>query len=755
MTQFVPPAALFGLAQDLVLKGWQPVWCIARQSGAYTPIPGTTGGSAPYPSIEPQPTAAHKLAFRPPPSVIVFDVDHYDDKRGMDTMDRAEDWLGELPQTWRVTARGYANPSGRYLFRKPGDLDFTDSALAQFADEDGRTSVEVVRTSHRFSWAPGDIHYKNNELVQCFDPDGDVCESMPEVSELPELPQRWADYLRNPPVPQHASAYTRPSDGPEWWLSQADDSLGTRAELAQFAFDMLASRQSPACVTTQLHRVSVALNPAEPWEDAHFSGLVDGNTERKVGEQLARQDAEVAVAAGVAGGYDELAQIAARTAAEYAADEKLRQRRDERIAWTVQSQFAFDAIPLEAEAGDDERGEEFALDALIRGTPEYDRQFRMSLARMQAEKDVHAILSAKFTGYKKIGSLPPPPAPATMKVTGKGVPGTCVIPPGTVVCLSGHKGGGKSWVAATWAEQEIIAGNHVLWVDFERQASGLSERFSVLRVPAHLIDGQVHYADGVLPPVDGMCADIRKWAEGGRRVLVVVDAFRGLQATVAPGTSANDGDAVETVYLEVLNPLTEAGATVAVIDHLAKNGNGTTFGSERKESAADYVLRVEQAEAFSRGRSGYSCVELTKDRYGHREAGTAVGYLWVPGSDGKTGSSYRDYPVIPELRAWSPVTEQDEIAMEVSVKSQRETAITRVVAENRLRLGRNELARMMAELEPGLFAADTAAKPFLTRMTAEGKLFLDPGNRKYDVPQAPVTRNNQTLSALNNHEEDE
>src|SRR5262249_38660128 len=116
MTKFQAPAALLGLAKDMILKGWQPVWCPHRMSGSFSPLPGCTGG-VDFPTVLPQPTdVAHKLAVRPPEDVVMFDVDDYEDKHGQDTMDRAEAWLGELPPTYRITSRGNSNPSGRYLF---------------------------------------------------------------------------------------------------------------------------------------------------------------------------------------------------------------------------------------------------------------------------------------------------------------------------------------------------------------------------------------------------------------------------------------------------------------------------------------------------------------------------------------------------------------------------------------------------------------------------------------------------------------
>ena len=117
-------------------------------------------------------------------------------------MDRAEAWLGDLPETWRVTSRGWENRAAATCSGNRLTLTSPTPRSSQFS---GTTAQYRRRDrsdlAHRFSWAPGDTHYKNGELIECFDPDGEIC-WLPYVDELPELPERWVRYLRNPPVAQ-------------------------------------------------------------------------------------------------------------------------------------------------------------------------------------------------------------------------------------------------------------------------------------------------------------------------------------------------------------------------------------------------------------------------------------------------------------------------------------------------------------------------------------------------------------------------
>jgi hypothetical protein len=723
----------------MIEKGWQPVWAPQRQSGSFSPLPGCTGGVE-FPSVLPQPSAAHKLAFRPPPDVLVIDVDHYDDKHGMDTIDRAEDWLGPLPLTYRVTSRGEVNPSGRYLFKIPGDLVVTDSSLYQFADpDDGRTDVEIVRTGHRFSWAPGDFHYKNDELIVCYDTFGDACE-LPYVHEVPDLPEKWVAYYRNPPVPQQREAYTRPSDGAEWWLSQADESLGTDAELSSFAYNMLLSRVPEEEIFEQWRRVARADNPGWNWERKDFDRHIGSRAQNKAADILAHQDGETSWFAGT--GAD-LEAIANRNRESYDSKQALRA--------IVEPEIPFDREKLQQVAApaaiffdDDEEWEGEGpppvptTQQVIRALPEYDRMLWQEVARSQAKQDAAKILQSEFKGWTSVAALPDPPDPVLLVVTGKDNANTSAVSAKTITVLSGKRASGKTWVTTVWAAQIIRAGGHVMWIDFERQPYGLAQKIRQLGIPAHLADNYLHYASE-LPAAEKLKADVASYSFGGKHVLLVIDAFRGLQNTVAPGSSANDGDAVEQVYLEYLNPCTEAGATVVLLDHIAKTGDGSTFGSERKESAADYVIKVEQTQPFTKKKPGFSSLTCAKDRYGVIAAGEMVGYLWVPGDGSKSGNSIEDYPAGPELRNWSPQEAAELEATELSDKGRREAAITVVVKDHPLQFGPRELGRHVFDVYADLFTTPKAATDFAGRMAREGKLVKEAGPQgKYELPAPQV-----------------
>ena len=733
MSQIVAPDLLMSVAREMVIGGWQPLWCLERQNGAYTPMPGTTGHGVTFPVVLPQPASPHRLAFRPPLSVVIFDVDHYDGKRGADIMDAAEEWLGDLPLTYKVTSRGEENPSGRYLYRKPEDLEFSDSALAQFGNVIPHKAVEIVRTGYRFSWAPGDVNHKNGKTVQCFDPMGDIC-LLPPVDALPELPERWVNYLRNPPVPQEYSAYTRPADGPQWWLGQADDSLPGDAELSAFAFQMMLSRVPLEEIWEQWQRVSLAANPAWPWTRSDFDRHIRSQAQDKAAVQIAREDAEEAMFERIAGGADAVKRITDKAQAEY--------ENKQVVAAALEPQVPFDPAMYEEithVAGvtvPHEDADKVPLGHRLRRLPEYDRLLWQELSRHQVRKDAAAILAGQFAGFTDIADLPEPPEPETLAVTGKDQKSSRCIGRATITVMSGQRSSGKTWAVAAWAAQELRAGNKVVWLDFERQDALLASKMRVLGIPRHVLRGQLQYSPA-LPPADRLVREVERASNFGQyRVLLVVDAFRTLQALVAPGTSAIDGDAVEQVYVEYLTPAVEAGANVVLLDHMSKSGT-TTFGSERKESAPDYVIRVEKLKPFSKRSAGYSSLTVAKDRYGNADDGAVIGYLWMPG-DGSASAAegITKYPERPELRNWPPeeVTSLADVPG-ASDKGRKEEAITAIVRDNPLALGPRPLGQRVHETFPDLFTSAKAATDFAARMRAGGLLAKEEGkDGKYDLP---------------------
>ena len=678
------------LARMLRSKGWQPVWCHNADGNVWA-LKGTTG-----PALfgqEGEQVPGYTLSFRPPPSVKIFDVDHYGEKHGMDTIDRAEDALGPLPLTYRVTSRGSANPSGRYLYRCPEEVEFNDAVFNPYGELETRlvkgkettkvwTDVEVVRTRHRWSWAPGVTHYKNDELIRVYDTFGDEC-AMPAVDDLPWLPEAWVDYLRNPPRSQSDSQF-RPDPmsfgaTDTWYLDVEDSSLSSRGQLCDFAWWlMISSRNDQDLTIEQLRRVSAETDPTDPWLDRDFRGMTDANTQNKTAEFIAKRDAddamwpgaeeEVLARAAAAAAPDPMAPPAAPVPPPYTPNWEYGESPKEEEE--APSDIPFDPYtytPPPPEPEPDVAKPEFPLPPYYKlmsdaykqefARQTYNRQVKLDIeagVRLQAGNEWRARNDGQG-GFTNPFDAPPVPEPATFFAEGCG----CLVTPGTVTVLYGNRASGKTWVAATWARQEVTAGNHVMWLDFERQASLMKTKLVALGMKEHQAKELFHYSGGGLPPVDYLCEKIREYLKTCQRVLVVIDSFRDLLGAVVPAGDSNSGESVGKVYAEYLNLLHEAGATICLIDHAPKSNTDSTFGSERKESAADNVFKVEMKEKFVLNHSGYSMISCTKDRYGvvpvDSTGEPAPTYLWVPGNDDvPKGEGRTKYPHYPEMRNWCP-----------------------------------------------------------------------------------------------------
>ena len=478
---------------------------------------------------------------------------------------------------------------------------------------------------------------------------------------------------------------------------------------------------------TQLRRVALAVNPSDPWEDDHLWGLVDANTQRKAAEVAEREDEALD---SLPASRSELDQIA-RTAYD-----DLNRRQE--IIGHLEPQVPYNeeiAKEAQAQLPDTQGIIGNSLQYKLRKMEGFERVLFDQLFRIQAKKDAATLLAGEFTGFEDIAYLPAPPEPSMFHILGKDTPGSNAVAEKTVTVLAGARAAGKTWITAAWAAQELRAGNRVIWIDFERQPAPLIEKLVALKVQRHTIQGNLQYTHR-LPAPEQLVEYIQDGsAYGTKRVLLVVDAFRGLQGMVSPGTSANDGDAVEAVYLEYLNPAIEAGATVCLLDHLPKAG-GATFGSERKESAADYVITVEQVVAFTKEQPGYSTMTLTKDRYGNIAAGTTIGHLWVPG-DGSSSAAegITKYPDIPTLRNWAPETEATlaDLPEGMSEKARKEQAILDEVRANPLKFGPRPLAKHILDVYPGLFSSIDAVTAFTSKLHKAGKLTQD-STAKYDLP---------------------
>lgn len=152
------------------------------------------------------------IAIRATTYIIGIDVDAYDGKQGAATLAEWESRLGELPNTFRSSARIGDRISGIRWYKAPGD--------AELVTELG-PGIEVIQPHHRYGLVWPSIHPDLGSTYLWYDPSGERLKRIPQPTELAELPERWYEALRE------AAPLTRDLSG------GSSGGAGTRSTLAQ------------------------------------------------------------------------------------------------------------------------------------------------------------------------------------------------------------------------------------------------------------------------------------------------------------------------------------------------------------------------------------------------------------------------------------------------------------------------------------------------------------------------------------------
>jgi len=194
----------------------------------------------------------------------------------------------------------------------------------------------------------------------------------------------------------------------------------------------------------------------------------------------------------------------------------------------------------------------------------------------------------------------------------------------------------KSWIALAVAADVMRHGGRVVWIDTDGMGAGvLLERFRAIGgdVPVELID---YIAPDDDPGKDGTAA-LAGLAMG--TALVVLDAWG--PAFPMLGLSGNSGDDVNRFVAAVLDPFHRAGATVLVLDHMAKDRDTRgdwPVGSERKRGWTDVAFKVTaEGTRLSRETAGGVRLKVTKDRPGFHDRSAARRVLFTPDGAGGIG----------------------------------------------------------------------------------------------------------------------
>lgn len=224
------PAGPYAAAADTYWNaGWRGIVPLPHRAKKNPPsgFTGSTGIDPSYADIHTWTEgreAAGNIALRMPRNVIGLDVDAYGDKLGKATLDTAEDENGALPATWRTTSRD-DGVSGIRLYRVPEGL--------AWPGEVGH-GTEIIQHRHRYAVVWPSVH-PEGRTYRWISPDGIVSTSVPDVDDLPYLPQKWVETYTGGELATTVSRNNHSDMVIAKWISElehAGDPMCTRMEAA-------------------------------------------------------------------------------------------------------------------------------------------------------------------------------------------------------------------------------------------------------------------------------------------------------------------------------------------------------------------------------------------------------------------------------------------------------------------------------------------------------------------------------------------
>jgi P4 family phage/plasmid primase-like protien len=186
----------FSMSVHYIEAGWEGTLPLPYKEKKFPPK-GFTGKGGTMPTSQDLSKWGERqsnICLRLPKNVIGIDVDNYEDKQGLRTLQEHEAKWGELPPTWTSTAR--AGGSGIRLYRVPDDRMYLTQLKRTGAAE---SDIEIIQFGHRYVVTHPSLH-PEGPTYKWYDPEGNCTTEgdeieIPTVDELPELPLKWVDGL--------------------------------------------------------------------------------------------------------------------------------------------------------------------------------------------------------------------------------------------------------------------------------------------------------------------------------------------------------------------------------------------------------------------------------------------------------------------------------------------------------------------------------------------------------------------------------
>lgn len=267
----------------------------------------------------------------------------------------------------------------------------------------------------------------------------------------------------------------------------------------------------------------------------------------------------------------------------------------------------------------------------------------------------------------------------------------------------GESGSGKTWVALAAAAHLVRAGERVMFVDYEDNPKGITERLVLLELTDDEI-GRFDYRNPTTSIGLGVAA-LTERAEAGEYGLIIIDSTG--EAMAAGGTDSNADNEVAQWFALIKRLLQLPGApAVLVLDHVPKATDAPTsyaIGSQRKRAAVTGAsYRIDTVREPAKGKDGLLKLTVAKDRLGNRARGTIAAIVDVRTLDNlielelhisdaqlaaAAGERFRPTIYMERISKWleiNPRTSKRQILIEVEGKRNvLEAALEVLVEEGR------------------------------------------------------------------------
>lgn len=194
----------------------------------------------------------------------------------------------------------------------------------------------------------------------------------------------------------------------------------------------------------------------------------------------------------------------------------------------------------------------------------------------------------------------------------------CLFYAGSFNLIYGDTESGKTWLCLAAVTSVLNDGGRATVIDLDHNgAPALIGNLLKLGVDVEVLQDPTRFR--LAEPCDSL--DLKQVVQDQQVFKPEVAVLDSL-GEVLPlfRANSNSADDFTTVHAEVIKPLTRNGASVLVVDHLAKNADSRSFGptgTAAKMRAADgLALRVTAEQQFTPGDGGKAKLQVYKDRYG-------------------------------------------------------------------------------------------------------------------------------------------